>query len=201
MLTASVPSGSETESGYPEMKLLRIGLVLAGLGVGAIASWAVLDTAFHATADYEFCTSCHAYEPIARAYREDIHGGNNPQGFRAACNDCHLPHDNSLHYFLVKAKHGVKDPLMELLKEPHEVDWHAIRERREEFVYDSACLECHKYLETASEGNRRAFRSHRRYFSDPDDYNCVECHKHVGHNRLGYHLEELGWKKPEGESQ
>ena len=28
--------------------------VLAGLGIGAIASWAILDTAFHATGDYEF---------------------------------------------------------------------------------------------------------------------------------------------------
>ena len=181
------------------VKLLRIALVLAGLGVAAVVSWMAMDTAFHATSDYEFCTSCHAYEPIARAYREDVHGGNNPQGFRAACNDCHLPHDNSLHYFLVKAKHGIKDPLMELLKEPHEVDWHAIRERREEFVYDSSCLECHKYLETASEGNRKAFRSHRRYFREPDEYNCVECHKHVGHNRLGYHLEQLGWQKNQGD--
>ena len=182
-------------------RLFLILLGLAGLGVGAIASWAVLDTAFHATGDYEFCTSCHAYAPIAAAYREDVHGGNNPAGFRAACNDCHLPHDNSLHYFWVKAKHGVVDPTMELLKEPHEIDWHGIRENRERFVYDSSCLNCHKYLQEATEGNRRAFRSHRRYFNDPDDYSCVECHKHVGHNRLGYHLEQMGWPKPQGDEQ
>lgn len=172
-------------------------VVLAGLGVGMVASWAVLDTAFHATADYEFCTSCHAYGPIAAAYREDTHGGNNPVGFRAACNDCHLPHDNALHYFLVKAKHGVVDPTMELLKEPHEVDWHGIRERREEFVYDSGCLECHKYLQEATEGSRMAFRAHRRYFDKPGTRTCVSCHENVGHHRLGYHLEEMGWKKPE----
>ncbi len=172
-------------------------VVLAGLGVGAIASWAILDTAFHATADYEFCTSCHAYEPIARAYREDVHGGNNDVGFRAACNDCHLPHDNSLHYFIVKAKHGIVDPFNELLlKDPHDVDWHAIRERREEFVYDSACLECHKYLQEATEGSRMAFRAHRRYFSGETDRKCVSCHENVGHHRLGYHLESLGWEKP-----
>ncbi len=89
-------------------------VVLAGLGVGAIASWAIMHTAFHATADYEFCTSCHSYEPIAKAYREDIHGGNNSVGFRAACNDCHLPHDNALHYFFVKAKHQVLPPTLAL---------------------------------------------------------------------------------------
>ena len=182
-------------------RFVKILAGLAFLGLFALGSWAVMDTAFHATADYEFCTSCHAYEPIAAAYREDVHGGNNKNGFRAACNDCHLPHDNSLHYFVVKAKHGIKDPLMEMLKEPHEVDWHAIRERREEFVYDSGCLECHKYLQEASEGNRRAFRSHRRYFKEPDDYSCVECHEHVGHARLGVHLEAHGWTKPEGEQE
>ena len=181
-------------------RLVKALLVLVGLGVGAIASWALLDTAFHATGDYEFCTSCHAYEPIARAYREDIHGGNNPAGVRAACNDCHLPHDNSLHYFLVKARHGIVDPTMALLREPHEIDWHGIRERREEFVYDSSCLNCHKYLQEATEGDQKAFLAHRSYFGGQTDKKCVSCHEHVGHNRLGYHLEELGWKKlPEGD--
>lgn len=174
-------------------RIIKTLAILAVLGVGVIASWAALDTAFHMTGDYEFCTSCHGYEPIARAYREDVHGGNNPSGVRAACNDCHLPRDNSLHYFWVKARHGIVDPTMALLKAPHDIDWHGIRERREEFVYDSSCLNCHKYLQQVTEGNRKAFRAHRRYFEDPDDYSCVECHEHVGHNRLGFHLEKSGW--------
>jgi cytochrome c-type protein NapC len=182
----------------PVVKTLTL---LAVAGVFAIASWALIDTAFQATGDYEFCTSCHGYEPIAAAYREDVHGGNNPVGVRAACNDCHLPHDNALHYFWVKARHGIVDPTMSLLTEPEDIDWHGIRERREEFVYDSACLNCHKYLQQASEGNRKAFRGHRRYFNDPDDYNCVECHKHVGHHRLGFHLEAMGWHQNGGEKE
>ena len=177
-------------------RIFRALLIFAALSVGAVLSWAALDTAFHATGDYEFCTSCHAYAPIAAAYREDVHGGNNPMGVRAACNDCHLPHDNSLHYFLVKAKHGIVDPVMELIKDPLEVEWHAIRERREEFVYDSACLNCHKNLEAATEGNLKAFLPHRAYFHGFIDSKCVSCHEHVGHYRLGYHLEKSGWKKP-----
>ena len=95
----------------------------------------------------------------------------------------------------------MKDPLLALIKEPEDIDWHGIRERRAEFVYDSGCLECHKYLQEATEGNRRAFRAHRRYFRDPADYSCVECHENVGHNRLGYHLEAHGWPAPAGEEQ
>ena len=76
----------------------------------------------------------------------------------------------------------------------------AIRERREEFVYDSGCIECHKYLEEATEGSRMAFRAHRRYFSgERDDLTCVGCHENVGHHRLGYHLEAMGWHREEGE--
>ena len=181
----------------PGKRVLAVVAALAGLGIAVAASWAAMDTVLHATGDYEFCTGCHAYEPIARAYREDVHGGNNPAGVRAACNDCHLPHDNPLHYLWVKARHGVVDPAMELLKEPHEIDWHGIRERREEFVYDSGCLACHKYLQAATEGNRKAFRPHRSYFSGATDRRCVSCHEHVGHHRLGYHLEQSGWAKPQ----
>lgn len=180
-------------------KLWRWALALVVLGVGAIGSWAVIDTAFHATADYEFCTGCHSYEPIAAAYLEDVHGGNNPLGLSAACNDCHLPHDNSLHYFFVKARHGVVDPVASLLKSPEDIDWHAIRERRESFVYDSGCLSCHKNLEAVSEGQRKAFRPHRRYFQGEDDLTCVGCHENVGHHRLGFHLEQAGWFKTDSD--
>lgn len=184
---------------FPSSKIAKVVALLAIIGVGAIASWAALDTAFHATGDYEFCTGCHAYEPIARAYREDLHGGNNPAGVRAACNDCHLPYGNSLHYFIVKARHGIVDPTMALIREPHEIDWHALREERERFVYDSGCLGCHKYLAETSAANSKAFRPHRSYFAGETEKQCVSCHKHVGHNRLGYHLENLGWKQsPQG---
>ena len=177
-------------------------LVLVGLGalgIVAIGSWAVIDTGIHMTGDYEFCTSCHTLKPMGAAYREDVHGGNNPVGFRATCSQCHIPQGNSLHYLLVKAKHGVVDPFMELTKDPYDIDWHGNRERREEFVYDSGCLSCHKYLQEATEGNRRAFRAHRRYFEDPDKHGCVFCHENVCHKRLGHHLEEMGWPKNKGE--
>ena len=28
---------------------------------------------------------------------------------------------------------------------------------------------------------------------------CVSCHEHVGHKRLGYHLEAMGWQQKEGD--
>lgn len=188
------------------MSFLRNRLVLAvvcmaGLGIGVAASWAVMDTMIHATGDYEFCTACHSHEPIGSSYREDVHGGNNQAGWRATCSDCHIPHDNALHYLWVKGVHGVVDPTMELLKEPLDIDWHGNRERREEYVYDSGCLNCHKYLQEATEGSRMALRAHRRYFKGDSGRKCVSCHENVGHAELGNHLEAMGWHKTEGEQQ
>ena len=62
----------------------------------------------------------------------------------------------------------------------------------------AGCLSCHKYLPSRTEGNPKAFLPHRQYFQQSDSPPCVECHQHVGHDKLGHHLEDFGWKKPDG---
>jgi cytochrome c-type protein NapC len=179
---------------------LILGLVvLSGLGLGVAASWAVMDTMIHATGDDAFCSSCHSHQPIGASYRESLHGGNNASGWRATCSNCHIPHDNSLHYLWVKGVHGVVDPTMEILKDSYDIDWHGNRDRRDEYVYDSGCLSCHLYLKESTEGNPKAFRSHRSYFEGNKELSCVGCHQHVGHSRLGYHLESMGWHEEIGD--
>lgn len=184
----------------PVRILLRCCALVAVLGLGVMASWAMVDTVIHATGDHEFCSSCHSHEPIGASYRESLHGGNNPDGWRASCSHCHIPQGNALHYLWVKGVHGVVDPTMEIIKDSYDIDWHGNRERRAEYVYDSSCMSCHLYLQEKSEGNPAAFRPHRRYFQAPESSSCVDCHEHVGHARLGYHLENMGWKKPAGEA-
>jgi cytochrome c-type protein NapC len=43
--------------------------------------------------------------------------------------------------------------------------------------------------------------AHKRYFSGETDRMCVSCHENIGHNRLGYHLEQMGWKKEDSDAQ
>ena len=177
--------------------LFKFGLIATALGIAVAASWAIVDTGIHLTSDDEFCSGCHSHEPIGSSYRDSLHGGNNPTGWTASCSQCHIPHDNSLHYLWVKGIHGVVDPTMELLKNPYDIDWHGHREKRERYVYDSACLSCHKKLESRSLANTRAFLPHRDYFANPDEFKCVSCHKHVGHDQLGNHLQAMGWELKE----
>ena len=175
--------------------LIKFGFIAAFIGVGIAASWALMDTGIHMTGDDEFCTGCHSHKPIGTSYRDSLHGGNNKQGWRATCSQCHISHDSSLHYLWVKGVHGVVDPVMELLKDPYDIDWHGRREKREHYVYDSGCLSCHKNVEQQSLANPKAFLPHRDYFANPDQHQCVSCHKHVGHDVLGIHLEQMGWEK------
>ena len=180
----------------PRMLLFKLALIAALIAAFVLASWAVVDTGIHLTSDYEFCTNCHSHKPIGTSYREDVHGGNNPAGWRATCSDCHIPQDNALNYLWVKGVHGVVDPTMEILKDPLEIDWHGNREYREDYVYDSGCLTCHKFLEQTSMANQKAFLPHRKYFNEEEQgLTCVGCHNHVGHANLGLHLEAQGWEK------
>ena len=175
--------------------MIKWGLLAGVVGVGMAASWAIVDTGIHLTSDDEFCSSCHSHAPIGSSYRASLHGGNNPTGWRATCSQCHIPHDNSLHYLWVKGVHGVVDPTMELLKDPYDIDWHGHRQLRERYVYDSGCKSCHKNLERQSLANAKAFLPHRDYFSGAIDKQCVTCHEHVGHAELGNHLTAMGWKE------
>jgi cytochrome c-type protein NapC len=104
----------------------------------------------------------------------------------------------------VKGIHGIRDPLMELIKDPYDIDWHAYREKREHYVYDSACMACHQKLEQQTLANSKAFLPHRDYFSGKlagtTTKQCVSCHQHVGHNALGKHLQAMGWELPGSET-
>jgi cytochrome c-type protein NapC len=183
------------------VKALKLALVAALAGLGVAASWALVDTGIHFTSDDEFCTDCHSHAPIGTSYREDLHGGNNPGGWRATCAQCHIPHDNAVHYLWVKAIHGVRDPFMEIVSDPYDIDWHGHRDQRESYVYDSGCLDCHKNLQQRTLANGKAFLPHRDYFAAPDSMTCVGCHKHVGHRALGLHLVEHGWADPATETK
>ena len=157
---------------------------LVALPLVGILGWATTDTMIHATSTREFCSGCHTMEPMALAYDDDVHGGNHPMGIRVVCTGCHLPHDGSLTYLLAKGHTGLHDVWAEFVGDPTKVDWFAMRERREDYVYDSACLACHSDLERATSANPRAFVAHKPYFLGAVEKKCVSCHENVGHHNL-----------------
>lgn len=91
-----------------KLLLLLVGIILGG-GL-ALGSAEMIER----TSGVEFCASCHSMQGVAQAYKEDVHGGHNKWGIKAHCADCHLPHNNVLHYVKAKAISGVKDVIGEM---------------------------------------------------------------------------------------
>ncbi|MBT3190830.1 MAG: hypothetical protein HN736_09035 [Anaerolineae bacterium] len=169
-------------------KFARFGtyLIIAfvALFVLPFLSWLIGDESFTATSGADFCVSCHSMEPFVAANADNHHGGNNDFGIKASCTDCHLPHDNSAHYFYEKGRRGLNDFLAENFQDTSEIDWLAKTEHREEFVYDSGCMTCHVELEKATQDTEE----HRNYFAGKTTSKCATCHEEVGHSNLKKHL-------------
>lgn len=157
---------------------LAFGVLLAAVTV--LASGFMVET----TNTDTFCITCHHMTPFRTSWIESVHGGHNPQGFRAQCVDCHLPHGSFVQYLTAKAITGTGDVLQNIFFDPYEFDWAAnAEERRQKFTYDSACKHCHEDL-TPPGLTSGGFIAHRSYLRGAAKRNCTECHPHVGHKDM-----------------
>lgn len=177
--------------------LAVVGIVVVGVLIGMGTSFFTVIAVKH-TSDVNFCGSCHSMKPMAKAYRNSVHGGYGESGIMATCADCHLPHKSTAGYLVQKVKTGLWDVWVETTHDTSKIDWHEKREERRNWVYDSACLHCHENLLLGTRPNKKAFTAHKAYFAkklvvsgddgDKVSAKCVDCHKHVGHYQLEKHL-------------
>ena len=168
-------------------KLTRNKPLIVGLSIGILLSVVtVLASGFmvETTNTDTFCITCHAMSPFRISWQGSVHGGQNPQGFRAQCVDCHLPHGNFVDYLSTKAVTGTGDVLQNITFDPHEFDWAGNAEaNRENFTFDSACRRCHHNL-TGPGLSSGGFIAHRAYLRGETKKQCVSCHPHVGHKDM-----------------
>lgn len=145
------------------------------------------------TSDDKFCVLCHEWmNPMVETYHKDPHGGNNENGIKASCVSCHLPHDSLFSYLFQKGKNGIAEVTSMIVNDPEKMDWQKHREKREKFVFDSGCIECHTNITTTSLQSKAAKKMHEKYEELKDNVEnpvkCVTCHVNVGHSRLGKKL-------------
>lgn len=158
------------------------GIVLGGIfTVGIVlASGFMIET----TNTDQFCISCHEMKPFRQAWRNSVHGGNNPQGFTAQCVDCHLPHGNFMEYLTTKAITGTGDVIEHLTFDGKTFDWKANADKnRPRFTFDSACRRCHHDLTPAGLAPGGLI-AHRAYLRGEAKKMCSDCHPHVGHKDM-----------------
>lgn len=118
------------------------------------------------TNDPAACANCHIMDEHFEAWQASSHHAV------AVCNDCHTPHDNLAHKYLVKARNGFwhsfyfttgqfPDPLR--ITEPNQE------------VVEHACRYCHEEVgETVDHGGSWADE-------EGDRLDCTHCHQYVGH--------------------
>jgi len=157
---------------------ILIGVIL--MAVIVLASGFMIET----TNTDEFCVSCHVMTPFRTAWKNSVHGGQNPQGFTAQCVDCHLPHGSFIEYFTVKAKTGISDIIHNFTIDGKTYDWAAAAEKnRLNFTFDNACRRCHHNL-TPPGMKSGGFIAHRTYLLGETTKRCTDCHPHVGHKNM-----------------
>jgi cytochrome c nitrite reductase small subunit len=123
--------------------------------------------------DPAVCQNCHV---MREQYDGWLHGSHHGV---ATCNDCHLPHDNVVHKYFVKASNGYHhSQAFTLGAFPDTIQIKAGNAQ----VLEANCVHCH-------EGMVNDITAHGTLgiATDPsrgaDLYGCVRCHPGVGHGR------------------
>lgn len=173
---------AKTKDHLPMKKIF--GLLICGILLGIALSLVSAEMIEHTSGD-QFCSRCHSMKGVTAAWKEDPHGGNNKNGTKAKCADCHLPHDNVFHYVTAKAYTGVKDVYGELFK-ADTFDWVGNLEHRKAFTYSTGCQKCHD-LEAIRYEIPKAYLAHKD-FKTGKVTSCIHCHEHVGHKNIKAHL-------------
>jgi cytochrome c nitrite reductase small subunit len=119
----------------------------------------------------ETCINCHVMNPQFTTWAHSAHRDV------AACNDCHLPHDNFFNTYLFKAQDGLRHAtIFTLRNEPQVI---LIREAGREAVQKN-CIRCHEratgmeFLGSVQPG----------YVNHLQQRHCLDCHRESPHGRL-----------------
>ncbi|MGO1638772.1 MAG: cytochrome c nitrite reductase small subunit [Ancrocorticia populi] len=146
--------------------LAFIAVFAVGMMIGLAAYTFVYAKGFsYLSSDPEACINCHIMEDQYDAWQAGVHSDV------ATCADCHLPHDNVVHKFYVKAEDGFLHGLK------FTTGWHPEKiEARDSSleITNTACLECHADITSDIR--------HLGYADNDEVFDCVRCHSGVGHD-------------------
>lgn len=119
----------------------------------------------------EACVNCHIMAPQYTTWFHSSHREN------ANCNDCHVPHNNSLNKYYFKAKDGLRHATIYTLRKEPQVIF--IKEAGKNVVHNN-CIRCHKDL--INDSRLLAYNSTISEFRMIR--NCWDCHREVPHGRV-----------------
>lgn len=145
-------------------------IVLAGIAVGLGALFLYL-LRFHTyvTSDPSVCMNCHVMQPYYATWFHSSHSRN------ATCNDCHVPQDNFIKKWFVKAKDGGRHTTVFLTRNEDQV-MKAISSSST--VIMDNCIRCHQQLNTEFVNTGRVDYMMTEVGNGKA---CWDCHREVPH--------------------
>jgi cytochrome c nitrite reductase small subunit len=148
---------------HPVLKVLVAVLLGTAIGSGVFAINYSEATSYLGS-DPATCANCHVMQDHYDAWSQGAHAGV------ATCNDCHLPHTNTVDKYLVKAEDGVLHATAFTFQTyPDNI---VIRDKSLA-VTEAACLYCHGSMTD----------SMMYTLKDGESISCVRCHSGVGHSK------------------
>lgn len=166
------PRAGEGGMNRPVVVLAVVASVLTGAFLGSgIYTFVSAKGLSYLSDEPEVCVNCHI---MRTEYNDWRHGSHHAT---AVCNDCHLPHDNLAHKFLVKGLNGYhhgKAFTLQDFQEPIRI------KPGNSKVLEANCIRCHGELtaEIRAHGTLGVPTDPRQQV---DLYGCVRCHQEVGH--------------------
>lgn len=148
----------------PRFIILIIAAFVIGIAIGlGVFTMTYAKGLSYLSNNPETCTNCHVMNEQYDGWIAGPHAG------MATCNDCHLPHDNIVAKYAVKAENGFSHASKFTLGNyPENIVARDISKR----ITNDACLYCHAELTDD-------IRHPGNYVDD--EVSCVRCHSDVGH--------------------
>jgi len=170
----------------PSARWSVLALVVFGVLIGFLLTVGT-QVMVHVTGTDHFCgTACHSMQWVAKEHKASGHQVNRT-GVRAACHDCHIPHDYPRILFY-KARAGIKDAIGEMRgvisteekfkKERLRMAKHVWEEYKEN--NSAPCRTCHLFTpETLAKQQEFVRPMHQQVMEGKAT--CIDCHKGIAH--------------------
>lgn len=146
--------------------LLVVASLLVGAAIGLAAYTFVFAKGFsYFSGSAESCANCHVMDPYYDSWLAGPH-----QPF-ATCGDCHVPHDNVVYKYYVKAENGFWHGLKFTTGDyPENIEARQVTQN----ITNQACLYCHSDMTNDIR--------HPGVTDEGEIFDCVRCHSNVGHD-------------------
>ncbi|WP_044469540.1 NapC/NirT family cytochrome c [Mannheimia massilioguelmaensis] len=175
---------------------MAVGVVVLLSAIAGVLLWGGFNLAIEETSTEEFCSQCHMNDVVPE-YRQTIHYTNH-SGVRAACADCHLPHEfipkwvrkvqaakEVYSYFMghVDTKEKFEAKRLEMAQN----EWKRMKANNSQ-----ECRNCHNFNSMDfSQQKSVAERMHTAAMAEGKT--CIDCHKGIAHQLPDMHGVKSGF--------